>query len=64
MFAYMTDMERIDNAGSEQIEACGHDMLSLLYGFLDEWLFLFSADPYFVARVSIYTNLKRYLFKL
>lgn len=47
-------MERIDNFGSERIEATGHDMLSLLYGFLDEWLFVFNADPYFVARVSIF----------
>ena len=29
----------------------GEDLLSLLYHFLDEWLFLFSADPFFIPRV-------------
>lgn len=52
MFAYITDIERVDNLSSESIQASGHDMLSLLYGFLDEWLFVFNAEPYFVARVS------------
>ena len=27
-------------------------MLSLLFHFLDEFLFLFSADPFFIPRVS------------
>lgn len=52
MFAYMTDIETVDNRGTETIEAEGHDMLSLLYGFLDEFLFLFNAAPNFIARVS------------
>ncbi|VEL28016.1 unnamed protein product [Protopolystoma xenopodis] len=26
-------------------------MMSLLYHFLDEWLFIFSADPFFIPRV-------------
>ena len=30
----------------------GHDMESLLFHFLDEWLFVFSAEPFFIARVS------------
>lgn len=52
MFGYMTDIERVDNFGSQTIVAKGHDMLSLLFGFLDEFLFLFSAEPFFIARVS------------
>ena len=31
----------------------GHDMESLLFHFLDDWLFKFSADLFFVPRVSI-----------
>lgn len=53
MFAYMTDIETVDNLTSEQIEAQGHDLMSLLYKFLDEFLFIFSADPFFIARVSM-----------
>ncbi|ODM99973.1 Protein archease [Orchesella cincta] len=64
MFAYITDMDRVDNFGSEQIEATGHDMLSLLYGFLDEWLFLFNAEPYFVARKINITSFDRDNFKI
>jgi len=64
MFAYMTDIERVDNFGSERIEASGHDMLSLLFGFLDEWLFLFNADPYFVARKINITSFDRENFKI
>ena len=29
----------------------GEDMQSLLFHFLDEFLFLFSADPFFIPRV-------------
>ena len=52
MFGYMTDIETVDNFSSQQITAQGHDLLSLLYGFLDEFLFIFSAEPYFIARVN------------
>lgn len=31
----------------------GHDMESLLFHFLDDWLFKFSADLFFVPRVCI-----------
>ena len=34
--------------------APGHDLESLLFNFLDEFLFNFSADPFFVAKVSYY----------
>jgi len=64
MFGYITDIERVDNLGSEIIEASGHDMLSLLFGFLDEWLFVFNADPYFVARKINITSFDRENFKI
>jgi SHS2 domain-containing protein len=64
MFAYMTDIETVDNLRSEQIQAQGHDLLSLLYGFLDEFLFLFSAEPYFIARKVVINSFDRENFKI
>lgn len=37
---------------SYDVEVEGHDMMSLLYNFLDELLFTFSAEPNYIARVS------------
>jgi len=64
MFAYMTDIETVDNLRSEEITAEGHDLSSLLYSFLDEFLFIFSADPNFIARKVKITSFDRGNFKL
>ena len=32
-------------------------MESLLFHFLDEWLFVFSAEPFFIARVRIFSDM-------
>ncbi|KAJ1523513.1 hypothetical protein ONE63_001365 [Megalurothrips usitatus] len=54
MFAYMTDIESVDLQEAHQIEAQGDDFESLLFHFLDEFLFLFSCEPFLIARkVSI-----------
>ncbi|XP_033640981.1 protein archease-like [Asterias rubens] len=50
MFAYMTEISKVDKLTTVTIEAEGDDMLSLLYHFLDEFLFVFSADPFFIPR--------------
>jgi len=50
MFGYMTEIDTVEISESRDVEAEGHDMLSLLFHFLDECLFLFCADPYFIAR--------------
>ncbi|KAE8744587.1 hypothetical protein FOCC_FOCC008828 [Frankliniella occidentalis] len=50
MFAYMTDIECVDLHEAHQIEAQGTDLESLLFHFLDEFLFLFSCEPFLVAR--------------
>nr|CAD7577434.1 unnamed protein product [Timema californicum] len=50
MFAYMTEIEYVQMTESQDIEAEGHDILSLLFHFLDEFLFLFCAEPFFIAR--------------
>ena len=51
MFNYMTEIERVDIQQVHHVEAEGHDMKSLLFHFLDELLFMFSAEPFIVARV-------------
>lgn len=51
MFGYMTDIETVTPSTTETITAEGDDLISLLYRFLDEWLFVFSADPFFIPRV-------------
>jgi len=53
MFHYMTEVDYIEMKESYEIEVEGHDMMSLLYNFLDELLFTFSAEPNYIARVTI-----------
>ncbi|XP_053563241.1 protein archease isoform X1 [Bombina bombina] len=50
MFGYMTDIETVEPLDTVEVEAEGHDLISLLYNFLDEWLYKFSADLFFVPR--------------
>ncbi|XP_071105377.1 protein archease-like [Haliotis cracherodii] len=52
MFNYMTtDYDTVEMLSVHEIEAEGEDMMSLLFHFLDEFLFLFSAEPYIIPRV-------------
>jgi SHS2 domain-containing protein len=52
MFGYMTEIDTVEPSMVETVTAEGDDLISLLYHFLDEWLFVFSADPFFIPRVS------------
>lgn len=52
MFGYMTDIETVQMTDTHDIEVEGEDLYSLLYQFLDEFLFAFCAEPFFIARVS------------
>jgi len=56
MYGYMTeDIETVEMIDMHKIEATGEDLLSLLFHFLDELLFIFAAQPFFIARrVDIY----------
>lgn len=54
MFGYMTDLERVWIRKIHHVEAEGEDMLSLLFHFLDELLFMFSAEPYLIAKVQFF----------
>ena len=50
MFGYMTDIETVDMEVALEIEAEGDDVDGLLFHFLDEFLFSFSAEPFFIPR--------------
>ncbi|XP_065214707.1 protein archease-like [Planococcus citri] len=50
MFGYITTIEYVEMKDVFDIEAEGHDLDSLLFHFLDEFLFNFCAEPFFIAR--------------
>jgi len=50
MFGYMTDIETVEMDVALEIEAEGDDIDGLLFHFLDEFLFSFSAEPFFIPR--------------
>uniref|UniRef100_A0AAR2L7S7 Protein archease n=1 Tax=Pygocentrus nattereri TaxID=42514 RepID=A0AAR2L7S7_PYGNA len=54
MFGYMTDTETVEPIDTMEVESEGEDLESLLFHFLDDWLFKFSADAFFIPRVSHY----------
>ena len=64
MFGYMTEINTVEMTDAYKIEASGHDMESLLFHFLDEWLFAFSAEPFFIPRKIVITELDEDNFKL
>ncbi|XP_050529763.1 protein archease-like [Daktulosphaira vitifoliae] len=64
MFHYMTEEEYIEMKESYEIEASGHDMMTLLYNFLDELLFMFSAEPFYIARKVKILEFDRENFKI
>jgi len=52
MFGYITTIDYVEIKDTLDIEAEGDDLESLLFHFLDEFLFNFCAEPNFIARVS------------
>uniref|UniRef100_A0A665W7E5 Protein archease n=1 Tax=Echeneis naucrates TaxID=173247 RepID=A0A665W7E5_ECHNA len=52
MFGYMTDTETVEPTDTIEVESEGEDMESLLFHFLDDWLYKFCADLFFIPRVS------------
>ncbi|CAH8669973.1 unnamed protein product [Schistosoma bovis] len=79
MFNYMTtNYDSVDTSQRFEIEAdgqflhsfflrfcvLGHDMMSLLFHFLDEWLFAFSADPFFIPRIVKITEFDKEKFHI
>jgi len=55
MFAYMTDLTRveIDPAATESFEVSGHDLDSLLFNLLDEFLFRFLTNEWVVRDIRV-----------
>ncbi|XP_036302329.1 protein archease isoform X2 [Pipistrellus kuhlii] len=50
MFGYMTDIDTVEPLQAIEVETQGDDLQSLLFHFLDEWLYKFSADEFFIPR--------------
>lgn len=56
MFGYMTEIETVEMLEVREVEAEGDDLLGLLFHFLDECLFVFCCEPFFVARKVVITD--------
>ncbi|KAL5285525.1 ZBTB8OS family protein [Megaselia abdita] len=50
MFGYMTELPTVSVEQCFKIEASSEDLDGLMFQFLDELLFLFSAEPYLVCK--------------
>lgn len=49
MFGYMTEIDSVEIKNCYEIEVQGDDLENLLYMYLDELLFLFSAEPFLIC---------------
>lgn len=64
MFGYMTDLDYVTVTTCYQIEVKADDLDGLLYRFLDELLFLFSAEPFLICRRLEVTKFDENLFEI
>lgn len=64
MFGYMTELDTVEILEKHEIEAESDDLDGLLYKFLDELLFLFSAEPYIIPKKLVITELDLENFKV
>ncbi|CRK93343.1 CLUMA_CG006884, isoform A [Clunio marinus] len=56
MFGYMTELDTVEIKEKHEIEAQSEDLDGLLFRFLDELLFLFSAEDFIIPKKLIITN--------
>ncbi|XP_061425588.1 protein archease isoform X1 [Lethenteron reissneri] len=64
MFGYISDIEVVEPLDTVEVEAEGEDMMSLLYQFMDAWLYKFCADLFFIPREVKVVSLDRVNFKI
>ncbi|KAM9686637.1 protein archease isoform 1-T1 [Trichechus inunguis] len=64
MFGYMTDTGTVEPLHTVEVETQGDDLQSLLFHFLDEWLYKFSADEFFIPREVKVLSIDQSNFKL
>jgi SHS2 domain-containing protein len=64
MFGYMTEIETVDIKEKHEIEYQADDLDGLLYHFLDELLFLFSAEPFLICKKLKITELNLETFSI
>lgn len=64
MYGYMTEISTVSMEYSFDFFATGIDMVSLMARLLDEALFAFSAEPFFIARVAKVVILDREKFEI
>ncbi|XP_053453852.1 protein archease-like [Nycticebus coucang] len=64
MFGYMTDTGTVEPLQTVEVETQGDDLQSLLFHFLDEWLYKFSADEFFIPREVKVLNIDQRNFRL
>jgi SHS2 domain-containing protein len=64
MFGYMTEIDSVDMEQALEIVAEAEDLDGLLFHFLDEFLFAFSADPFFIPRKVVITEFDRENFRI
>ena len=64
MFGYMTEIDTVDMHNLYAVDAEGDDLEGLLFHFLDEWLFAFSAEPFFIPRKIVITEFDQDNFKI
>uniref|UniRef100_A0AC35TVC7 Archease domain-containing protein n=1 Tax=Rhabditophanes sp. KR3021 TaxID=114890 RepID=A0AC35TVC7_9BILA len=65
MFGYMAgEITEIENSYSFDIPATGHDLNSLLFNLLDQCLYFFNTEPFFIPRVIKLIDFDRTNFKI
>ena len=60
----MTEIDTVDMHNLYSVDAEGDDLEGLLFHFLDEWLFAFSAEPFFIPRKIVITEFDQDNFKI
>eukprot|EP00039_Didymoeca_costata_P012424 m.179534 g.179534 ORF g.179534 m.179534 type:complete len:151 (-) comp15478_c0_seq6:5925-6377(-) len=64
MFGYMTDIGSVDEVTRIEFEVEGHDLESLLFALMDEFLFRFSTDDFTVCNKIHILNFDKEKFKI